>query len=248
MLKIIAGIAPALVLACAPALAQNDDATRDSRYSYLQGAYIPHQNFDTDAGDEDADGFNVNAAWHFVDQAYLFGRGDFSDLDGGSDYSAYTLGLGLRGPLGDTRSDVADAGQIDLYLELGYEDIELEASDTIGGDRVKAKLDGQGYGANLGLRWMATADLEINPFVGYVNYGEPDVELRSGGDRLAVSADEDLDGLRYGLRGVLDLSYSLAATASFERTELGIYDTDLDANTVRVGLRWYFPSRGFTVR
>ncbi|ROO29756.1 hypothetical protein SAOR_02725 [Salinisphaera orenii MK-B5] len=61
-----------------------------------------------------------------------------------------------------------------------------------------------------------------------------------------ASAEEDLDGLRYGLRGMLDVNHSLAATAAFERTELDIHD--IDANTVRVGLRWYFPSRGFAAR
>ena len=95
---------------------------------------------------------------------------------------------------------------------------------------------------------MATAGLENNPHAGYVNYGAPDVALRAGSDRLTASADEDLDGLRHGLRGMLDVSHSLAATAAFERTELDIHDIDIDANTVRVGLRWYFPSRGFAAR
>jgi hypothetical protein len=248
MNKMTLGLVAASLAASTSAFAQNEDATQDSRYSFVQGSYIPYQNLDTEYGDEDADGVNINVAWHFVEQAYVFGRGDFSDLDDGTDYTTYALGLGLRGPLGDTRPGVDKAGAIDIYLEIGYEGFELESSGDIGGESIDAKLDGEGYGVNIGLRWLATERLEINPFVGYVNYGEPDIELRSGNDTLAGSANEDLDGLRYGLRSVLDLTHSLATTLSFERNQLDIGGLDIDANTVRIGLRWYLPSRGFSVR
>lgn len=261
MYKIHPGaVVPVLALFCLPALAQPSvDVTANSRYSYAQAAYVPQQHFDTDAGNgvnanEEADGFAGSLSYHFVNQAYIFARGDFTDLDSprgadiDGDYNAFSAGLGLRGPLADTRPDESDYGKIDIYTEFSYEDLEVDGRLGIDNSTVKSNLDGNGYGATIGLRWLAAKSVELNPYVGYLNYGKPDLTLRSEGESVRISADEDMDGVRYGLRAVVDVTDHLSAIVGYERSDLEVGGLDHESNTLRMGVRWYFPSRGVAAR
>jgi|GEM_PF-3856634 len=253
-------LVPILILFSLPALAQPPvDVTANSRYTYAQAAYVPQQHFDTDLGNgisshDEADGFAASLSYHFVNQAYVFARGDFTDLDSprgvdsDGDYNAFSAGLGLRGPLADTRPDRDDYGKVDIYTEFSYEDLEVDGRLGFQNDTVKSNLDGSGYGVAVGLRWLAAKSVELNPYVGYLNYGEPNVTLRTDNDSLRLSADEDLDGVRYGLRAVVDVTAQLSAIVSYERSDLEVGGADYESDTVRMGVRWYFPSRGLVAR
>ena len=228
-----------------PTIGHTADSTTDSLYSYAQGTYTS-QDLDTDLGDDDADGFGLSASWLFLPNAYVFARGDFTSPDKGDDARTFSIGAGHRLPIADIRSDLDDAGQIDAYVEASYENLEYESSFGLSDTQVEG--DSDGFGATLGIRWLTTPNTELNPYIGYVNYGEPDIEVRGPFGRSSGSIDETLDGIRFGVRGVLDLTPRVSIVAGFERTQLDVDGTDIDITTLRAGLRWYFPSSGITVR
>jgi len=226
------GLALALA-ACLPLSALAADGPgADSRYTYLQGYYVTKQELETDVGQADGDGYGVDLSYRFHPGLYGFARGHRAELDEREfrdDIDSHAVGLGVR------HAVLGHEGVLDLYAELAYAAYDLEERDSLGNE---VELEGDGYGATVGLRWMATPVLELNPYAGYVDYGTLDGEFNDN-----TVEDASLDGVRYGVRGVLEFADSFAVTAGLERGNLDLSgpaaSLDYEETQVRLGLRYY---------
>lgn len=209
-------------------------------YTYLKADYIVdgEQNLDLTASnnlgsfsgsdESDYDGLNLGGSIALTPNAFVLAN--YSDLDADdSDSELLSGGIGINGPLG--AGDVT----LDAYGTLTYESIESDI------DGLNDDIEADGFGVTGGLRWMATPMLEINPHVGYVDYGSI--------DGLSSGADADLDGWRFGVDGLYSVNEQFAITAAYRTTKLDIegnvgnadLDGDLDMeNEIRVGVRVYF--------
>ena len=193
------------------------DVTENSRYTYFQADFIPYQELDADNEDIDGLGGGFDASWHFWEHTYAFGRATFTDLDGdvqgssvSSDVELYSAGLGFRQGIPEFE------GTLDLYSEFSYEHGKL---DDVGvDDNNLGDADGDGFGITAGARYLPVSRVEINPSVGYVDYGD------------------NVDGVRFGVRTVVDLTGIFALTAGVDRIAFG---NDIDLTTIRLGIRAY---------
>ena len=191
-------------------------------YSYVQGDYIPTGNLHGTGNDYN--GFGLEGSAAVTPNVFLNGRYDRLDVDNiDTDFNRGRLGVGANG-FYDYGG--ADGTGIGYYGTVSYERLELR--DIAG----SADATGTGYGIDAGLRWMVDPAVEINPSVGWADYGS------ISGDGVDLG---DAEGFRYGVRTLGHLSDSVAVSAEYRRTnyDLGGPDLDFD-NEVRVGARYTF--------
>ncbi|MES1928491.1 porin [Salinisphaera dokdonensis CL-ES53] len=190
-------------------------------YTYVQGDYIPDG--DADGTGNDYDGYGVEGSVTITRHVFVNGKYDWLDVDGSSlEANRASVGVGLN--------DFFDYGGaegtgIGYYGQVSYERLALDGIN--GGD----EADANGYGADAGLRWMATPRVEINPHIGWVDYGDVEDDVNLG----------DADGIRYGVRALGHVTDELALTASYSASEVETARRDIGFdNEFRVGARMNF--------
>lgn len=146
----------------------------------------------------------------------VFLSGEYNDMSLDDGDDFETMTLGV----GLKGSLQPTQGNADVYGMISYEDLE---------NGIKA----DGYGLTAGARWVPTIGIEVNPSIAYVDYGEID------------GTSVDLDGWRYGVRGLFNLTDQLALNAEWRTNKLelegGGSSADLDLeNEIRIGARWYW--------
>ncbi|MES1943183.1 porin family outer membrane protein [Salinisphaera sp. PC39] len=208
-----------IALVMGAALAWPLTANADISYNYVQADWIADGEIDLDT--------NVPG----------LGNGS-DDYDGWSIEAsgAVTDNLFLLGEYNDLSFD--DAGDADLTtLGVG---LRAALNPANGAADVYGMLsyeefdsDAEGFGLTGGFRWVPTAGVEINPSVAYVDYGEID------GTSL------DLDGWRYGIRGIFNVTDQVALNAEWRTHNLeadgGGVNADIDLeNEIRLGARFYW--------
>lgn len=217
-------IAIAMSVAALPfaAFAAPNDQPGAPSYTYVQGDYIPAG--DADGTGHDYDGFGFEGSAAITSHVFVNGRYDRLDVDHSSeDVNRGSIGVGLN--------DFYDYGGpegtgIGYYGQVSYERLEL--NDVRGGD----DATGTGYGVDAGLRWMVDPRVEINPHVGYADFGN----ISGDGTNFG-----DADGMRYGVRTIGYLTDNVALSAEYVKTDydIGYANQDFD-NEVRVGARYAF--------
>lgn len=195
-------------------------ANADISYDYVQASWIADGELDGGGmGSADYDGFAIEGSALLNPNVFVTGEATFTDADGGGggDAAIDTLafGPGLRLPLATGQA------ALDLYGTVTYEEMDL------------AGLTSDGFGVDAGLRWQPMPGLEINPNIGYVDYGEFD------------GANLELDGERYGVRGIFNLTDNAALVVDY-RTFKGEFsgsggsgDADFE-DEIHLGARWNF--------
>lgn len=163
----------------------------------------------------------------FVPGLFVFGERQSIQVDeaggvSGIHIDTASLGVGYRQDLG--RILAPGVHHLDGYATLSFEEIDLLG-------------DSAGYGVGVGLRWMVSPGLELRPEVRYIDYG-------SGG--LVGAALQDVDGLRYGVEGVVNATDKVALTYSWTTIDLegetaagDKLDLELE-HIIRVGARLTF--------
>ena len=148
-------------------------------------------------------------------------RYDWLDVDSSSfDANRTSVGVGANDFYDFGRGDGTDIG---YYGQVSFERLNLENVPGTG------DADSNGYGADVGLRWMVDRQIEINPHVGWVDYGD----LGSG---LG-----DAEGVRYGVRALGYLNEAVALTADFQASDIETSRRDIGFdNEIRVGARANF--------
>ncbi|MES1943007.1 porin family outer membrane protein [Salinisphaera sp. PC39] len=179
-------------------------------YSYLQADWIADGEAETElvSGDHDYDGWAVEIAVALGD--HLFFRSAYENLSVDDFGGARTLstGLGMHYAIGNP-----DTG-LDLYGLLTHENLETNGDS------------GDGYGVTAGARWQIMPQWELNPSIGYVDYGDID------------SLNGDTSGMRYGIRSVYAVNDLLSVNLGYRMTELDSDGQDIDLkNELRLGLR-----------
>ncbi|MDT0619760.1 hypothetical protein RM531_14880 [Salinisphaera sp. P385] len=200
-----------------------------SDYTYIEGDFIAtgegelEGNFNNTPigvrGEEDYDGFGFKGSIDITPNLFIESAYDDIEVDDGdSEFEFLSGGLGLRTAIGN------NANPLDLYGVVTYESVD--------GRLLGADFEADGYGITGGLRWQASPQLEINPYISHLDYGEID------------DSDADLDGLRFGVDGVFNVNDVFALTAGYRMTKLeaedstGSIDLDLE-NEIRLGGRIY---------
>jgi len=214
-----------IALVMGAALAWPLAANADISYDYIQVDWIADGEIDGAVGSADYDGFAIEGSALLHPNVFVTGKANFTDVDSGSvglgggsvDVSVDTLsiGPGLRMPLATGQS------ALDLYGTVTYEEMDL------GG------LTSNGFGVDAGLRWQPMPGLEINPNIGYVDYGEFD------------GTDLELDGERYGVRGIFNLTDNAAVVVDYRafrgEASSGGDSGDVDfEDEIHIGARWNF--------
>lgn len=192
-------------------------AIASPNYNYIEGGYvIDGDNAIQARASNHYDGYFVNFSGAIL--PHLFIRGSHSEYDisngfGGQDFSS--LGIG-----GNFALPVQGFYAFDGYGVVSYE----LANDN---------LDGDGGGVTLGIRALPVEQFEINPFVSYVNYGQLDTTFNHG----------DLQGLKYGVNFIVNVTKCIGLTASYQQSELNLnargassYDYEFN-DEFRVGMR-----------
>lgn len=159
-------------------------------YNYIEGGYI---DIDPD-GPGSRDGFFVNGSYGFTPEFH--GKIDF-DRTKNSPVTLYRTRVmgGYSHALNDT---------VDLVGRLGWAFYEADISGA-------PDMDDDGVAAEVGVRGMATPELELNTFLAY-----DDVE----------------DNAVFSVGGVYSFTPQLGATAG--------YSYSSDAETVNIGVRFSF--------
>ncbi|HEX2140337.1 MAG TPA: outer membrane beta-barrel protein [Woeseiaceae bacterium] len=127
-------------------------------YSFVEGSYGQ-----VDFDGVDGDGMGIGGSFALTDSFHVFGGYETGDFDGGVDLNALELGVGYNMPVTDV---------VDFVASLSY--VSAEAEVTVPG-LGSISADENGYGLGVGLRGMATPQLELNGGIEYV-------DLDSGSD------------------------------------------------------------------
>lgn len=183
-------------------------------YTYLQGERIADGKTELDGtADVRLDGYAAEASFALGERGFF--RIDYSGIELNffeTDVDRWGMGFGAIKREND---------HVDLYGMLSYERLEVDSED------------GDGYGLTGGMRITPASWLEINPSLGYVNYGEV--------------GDFDVSGLRYAFRLVFNATEHLGIVAAFEGTDFNIdqsnvnNDPDFDLKKEwRIGARLNF--------
>lgn len=209
-------------------------AQAELSYDYVQAAWIVDGDIDvgqrgTTAFSEDYDGFAVEGSALVGRNIFVTGQATFAEFNGapsisrGIDTSLDQLSLGVGGRL----PLVTGATALDVYGVASYERVDL-----FGGA-------GDGWGATVGVRWQPMPRMEVNPSVGYVDYGEMEIPLAPGGI--------EVDGWHYGIRAVYAVTEQFSAVLDYRSQKLdldstrfsGSVNVDLE-NEIRIGARLNF--------
>ena len=214
-------IAMSITLIPFAATAAPNDQPGAPGYTYLQGDYIPDG--DANGIGNDYDGYGVEGSVTITRHVFVNGKYDWLDVDGSSlDANRASVGVGLNDFLD---YGGAEGTGIGYYGQVSYERLAL---DGVAGNE---EADANGYGADVGLRWMAHPRVEINPHVGWVDYGDVDDDVNLG----------DADGVRYGVRALGYVADDLALTAAYSASEIETARRDIGFdNEFRVGARMNF--------
>jgi hypothetical protein len=138
-------IAVLFLIASASANAQGFD------YNYLQ---LEYSNVDLDS--VDGDGFGLSGSYAINPKYHVFAGYQEAGLDFGIDATFLTAGIGHNAAL----SPVFDA-----YARLSYQYIDLDAPSV-------GSFDDNGLGFDVGLRYAASKDLELNAGIEYVDFSD----------------------------------------------------------------------------
>lgn len=206
-----------------PALAQ-----AELNYNYAQVGYAVGdidtdpivREFTTNTLEESYSGYVAEASVTILEN-FLF-QGEYSNfsVEGGQgDIRMGRAGLGGHLPLHDALS---------VYGTINHESYATYYAD------------GSGVGASLGLRWQVAEGTELQPFIGYADYGE--VESDDGNDQ------GDLSGWRMGIRATFDITENFAIATdwrtyrfSLEQNDVGVSDADIELNEeLWFSLRYYW--------
>jgi hypothetical protein len=216
-----AAIAVSVSLIPFAATAAPNDQPGAPGYTYVQGDYIADG--DASGVNRDYDGYGLEGSVAITRHVFVNGKYDWLDVDGSSlDANRASVGVGLN--------DFFDYGGaegtgIGYYGQVSYERLALD--DINGGQ----DADANGYGADAGLRWMVHPRIEINPHVGWVDYGSVEDDVDFG----------DADGMRYGVRMLGYLSDNVALTAGYRASEIETDRADIGFDDeFRVGARMNF--------
>lgn len=199
-------------------------ANAEINYDYAQLDMLVDGEFEMARLDpDDYSGFGMEASALFSPRVFGFASAasrtvDFVDRDVSS--NTFSAGIGIRHGF-DMRGQAA----LDIYGALSHERYGL--LDTAGNG---------GFGIGGGLRWMPLADLEVAAGVRHVNYGKHD---------LSASQTFDLDGVRYNLRFLFDITEQAAVAMDYRAGDLEADPEDdpafdVDENEIRLGARWYY--------
>ena len=192
-------------------------------YTYIQGDYI----IDGETGgvDADYDGYGLEGSLTITQHVFINARYDWVDTDNRSlDGNRGSVGVGVN--------DFFDYGGADgtglgYYGQVSYERLALEDVTGTG----EGDANANGYGADAGLRWRVHPRLEINPHIGWVDYGDVDDDIDLG----------DADGMRYGVRAIGRVSDNFAVTAAYESSDVETSRRDIGFDDeFRVGARLNF--------
>jgi lipopolysaccharide assembly outer membrane protein LptD (OstA) len=140
-------IAVLLLIASASANAQGFD------YNYLQ---LEYTNIELDDISVDGDGFGLSGSYAINPDWHVFAGYQSAGLDFGVDATFLAAGIGYNTEL----SPVVDA-----YARLSYQYVDLDAPGV-------GSFDDNGLGFDVGLRFAASQDLELNAGIDYVDFGD----------------------------------------------------------------------------
>lgn len=212
-----------LVLALAAVSALHAGAaSADLNYNYVQLDYIIDGEASGGGSSLDYSGFRVETMVEVAPQflATVSAATAKIDVPGSEDSSLNLFSLGGGGYMPLLQGS---GPRLDAYGTLTYEEIHFAGLPSSGG-----------YGITAGLRWQPTPQMEINPSVGWVDYGS----LDTGTGKI------DLDGFRYGVRGLFHATENLAIALDIDFQALdastGGSSDDLDLDEIRLGVRWQF--------
>lgn len=135
-------------------------------YSYVQGSY---SRVEFDDIDVDGDGFGIAGSFGINDRFAAFAGFDTAELDFDVETSSLEIGGLFHAPLSD---------RVDFVSSLSYVSAEIDVPGF-------GSVDDDGFGVGVGLRGMASPQLELNGGVSYV-------DLDDSGDDTTFNA-----GFRY---------------------------------------------------
>lgn len=181
------------IAALALSLAMPVGALAAPNYDYIQADWIAAGELELDESSTDYDGYGAEASASIGDSAFLTARYDVVTTDE-ADIDIDRLSLGLGGHVGNGTT-------IDLYGVVSFERMEIDSSD------------GDGFGLTGGIRMTPAAWIEIDPHVGYVDYGEVD--------------GDDVDGFRYGVRTTLNLTEQFGVSLTYRGVDFNLQTDDV---------------------
>ena len=181
-------------LALALTLGMAGTAQAEFDYDWVGANY---GNVDFDDANVDGDGFGFDITLGIAENFHLFGAAETADLDFNADLTRWRAGIGYNTPLSPT---------VDVIGQLSYETIDIDTA--LGG------ADDDGFGLGVGIRVAATALVELNGGIRYVDFSD------SGDD------------------AVFDAGVLFNLTEAFSIGVNGTFDDDV--NTYRLAGRFYF--------
>lgn len=201
-------------LLCWPFLAQ---AATALNYNYVQGDFIldGEIEIDTPFGSAEEDYDGWDIKGSVAIVPNVFLEGEYSQLEiDGGGGDIEFLSAGL----GANVALPNGAAPLDLFGVLSYESIDADGDD------------GDGFGITAGIRWLPAQHIEIDAYGGYVDYGNV--------------AGSDLDGRRFGIDALFNVTEQIALVAGYRYTELeadgGGAEVDFEfRNEISLGARIY---------
>jgi len=136
----------------------------DFDYSYLQ---LDYGSFEFDDINVDGDGLGLSGSYAISPDWHVFGGYQAAGLDFGVDATTLAAGIGYNTELSPV---------LDMVARLSYQYVELDAPG--GGN-----FDDSGLGFGIGIRFAASADLELTAGIDYVDFGDgsDDTGFSAGG-------------------------------------------------------------------
>lgn len=166
-------------------------------------------------------GYTLEASAGFMEH-FLF-QGEYANFEADGNEGAMILaraGFGGRTSLTET---------VDIYGTINHEKFSTYYADG-----------GSGIGATLGLRWQSSDIAEVQPFIGYMDYGDVETETQPG--------KNSLDGWRAGVRATFKIYEDFAVSADWRVHGLtlaqdgsAVGDADIDlSEEAWLSLRYYW--------
>jgi long-subunit fatty acid transport protein len=130
-------------------------SAEDFSYDYV---FLGYGNVELDSVNVDGNGYSLGGSYGFTDSIHGFASYETADLDFSVDTTRYNFGVGYN-------TSVSDA--VDMFARLSYEYLEFDVPGV-------GSVDDSGYGLSVGARFAASAKLELDAAVNYVDYGDGD--------------------------------------------------------------------------
>lgn len=151
-------------------------------YNYVQGSY-GRVDLDDVGIDVDGDGLGISAMFAIDENFHVFGEYQTADMDFGVDLNLMELGVGYHTNI---------SPNLDLYANLGYVNIEVDASGF-------GSADDDGFSIGVGLRGAVSEAVELFGGLDYVDFDEGDGETRANAGFMLSLTDQ----LGVGLKATL---------------------------------------------